>query len=208
LHTRLGHGHQIRRDALEFGRGHADGGRVLGVRDAQVLLVNVHKLEVVLGDPVGLGALKHKVQNIGRVLGLEREDVLVLRGAQNLGERGEVDAERNVAVAAEWRETLSLEHHGHKRDMAVVHCLEGDAAVIAVEVAVLHQVLDRVDDLHEKALEPSIESDVLNLQAKNIAYLLQNARLLQPCFQHGCVCQFQNAAVRPKGCWRRWRCSH
>jgi hypothetical protein len=31
--------------------------------------------------------------------------------------------------------------------MAVVHCLQGDAAVIAVEVAVLHQVLDRIDDL-------------------------------------------------------------
>lgn len=31
--------------------------------------------------------------------------------------------------------------------MAVVHCLKGDAAVIAVEVAVLHEVLDRVDDL-------------------------------------------------------------
>jgi hypothetical protein len=147
LHTRLGHGHQIRRDALELGRGHADSGRVLGVRDAQVLLVNVHKLEVVLGDPVGLGALEHEVQDIGRVLGLEREDVLVLRGAQDLGERGEVDAERNVAVAAERRETLSLEHHRHKRDMAVVHCLQGDAAVIAVEVAVLHQVLDRIDDL-------------------------------------------------------------
>jgi hypothetical protein len=31
--------------------------------------------------------------------------------------------------------------------VAVVHCLKGDAAVIAVEVAVLHEVLDRVDDL-------------------------------------------------------------
>jgi hypothetical protein len=70
--------------------------------------------------------------------------------------------------------------------MAVVHCLQGDAAVIAVEVAVLHQVLDRVDDLQEKALERSTESDVLNLQAENITYLLQDARLLQPCFQHGC----------------------
>ena len=167
-----------------------------------MLLVNVHKLEVVLGDPVGLGALEHKVQDIGRVLGLKREDVLVLRGAQDLGERGEVDAERNVAVAAERRETLSLEHHRHKRDMAVIHCLQGDAAVIAVEVAVLHQVLDRVDDLQEKALEPFIESDVLNMQAANIAYLLQDARLLQPCFQHGCVCQFQNAEVRPRSCRR------
>jgi hypothetical protein len=115
-----------------------------------VLLVNVHKLEVVLGDPVGLGALKHEVEHVGRVLGLEREDVLVLGGTQHLGERGEVDAERDVAVAAERRETLGLEHHRHERDMAVVHCLQGDAAVIAVEVAVLHQVLDRVDNLRTR----------------------------------------------------------
>jgi hypothetical protein len=33
--------------------------------------------------------------------------------------------------------------------MAVVHGLEGDAAVIAVEVAVLHEVLDRIDNLEE-----------------------------------------------------------
>lgn len=41
--------------------------------------------------------------------------------------------------------------------MAVVHGLQGDATVIAVEIAVLHQVLDRVDDLrNEKELDRAV----------------------------------------------------
>lgn len=112
-----------------------------------MLLVNVHELEVVLGDPVGLGALEDEVEDVGRVLGLEGEDILILSRPQHLGEGGEVDAESNVAVAAEGREALGLEHHGHERHMAVVHGLQGDAAVIAVKVAVLHQILDGVDNL-------------------------------------------------------------
>ena len=101
LRTRLRHGYQVRCDALELGRRHADGRGVLGVRDAEVLLVNVHELEVVLRDPVRLGALEDEVEDVGRILGLEGEDVLVLGGAQHLGERREVDAEGNVAVASE-----------------------------------------------------------------------------------------------------------
>lgn len=143
----LAHGHQVGRDALELGARHRDGRSVLGVGDAQVLLVNVHQLEVVLGDAVVFGALKDEVEHVGRVLGLERQDVLVLRGAEDLGQRSQVDAERNVAVAPEGREGLRLEHHGYERDVRVVHGLEGDSRVIAVEVAVLHEVLDGVDDL-------------------------------------------------------------
>jgi len=114
-----------------------------------VLLVDVHKLKIVLGDSVIFRALEDEVQTVGRIFGLEGQDILVLRRAQHLGERGQVDTERNVAVAAEGREALGLEHHRHERNVAVIHGLEGDSAVIAVEVAVLHQVLDRVDNLRD-----------------------------------------------------------
>lgn len=110
-------------------------------------MVDIHELEVVLRDPVVLGALEQQVQAVGRVLGLEREHVVVLRRPEHLGQRREVDAQRDVAVAAEGREGVGTEGHGHEGDVRVVHGLEGDAAVIAVEVAVLHQVLDGVDDL-------------------------------------------------------------
>lgn len=112
-----------------------------------MLLVDIHQLDVVLAHAVGIRALEDQVDNIRRVLRLERQDVLVLGRAQHFRQGGQVDAERDVAVAPEGREGLGLEHHRDERHVRVVHCLQRDAAVIAVEVAVLHQVFDRVDDL-------------------------------------------------------------
>ena len=145
--TRLGHGSQVCADSPKLGGRHGNGGRVLGLGDAEMLLVNVHELEVVLADAVVSAALKDQVEHVGRILGLEGQHVLVLRGAQHLGQRRQVDAESNVTVASVGREALGLEHHGDEGNVRVVHGLEGDARVIAVEVAVLHQVLDRVDRL-------------------------------------------------------------
>lgn len=112
-----------------------------------MLLVNVHELDVVLAQSVALRALEHQVDNIRRILSLECENVVALCAAEDLGERSEVDAERKVAIAAEGREGFGLEHHGDESDVGVVHGLERDTGVIAVEVTVLDEVLDGVDDL-------------------------------------------------------------
>jgi len=112
-----------------------------------MLLIDVHQLDIVLAEPVGLLALKHQVDHVGRILGLEREDVVVLRRAEHLGERAQVDAQRQVAVAAVWREALGFEDHRHERHVRVVHGLKGDAGVVAVEVAVLHELSDGLDYL-------------------------------------------------------------
>lgn len=112
-----------------------------------MLLVNVHELDVVLAQPVALGALEDQVDDIRRVLRLEGEDVFVLCATEDFCEGGEVDAEGKVAVATEGREGFGLEHHGDQGDVGVVHGLERNTGVIAVEVAVLDEVLDGVDDL-------------------------------------------------------------
>lgn len=112
-----------------------------------MLLINVHELDVVLAQSVALCALENQVDNIGRVLGLEGEDIFVLCAAEDLGEGGKVDAECEVAVAAERREGFGLEHHGDEGDVGVVHGLERNTGVIAVEVAVLDKVFDGIDDL-------------------------------------------------------------
>lgn len=115
-----------------------------------MLLVNVHQLDVVLADSVTVGALKDKVDNIGRVLGLEGEDILVLSSAENLLQRYEVDAEGDVTVASEGREGVGLEQHGDKGDVRIVHGLEADTGVVTFKVAVLDKVLDGFDDLLQK----------------------------------------------------------
>jgi hypothetical protein len=112
-----------------------------------VLLVNVHELDVVLADPVRRVVLEDQVDNIRRVLGLEGEDVIGLSCAQNLCERAKVDTEGDVAVASEGCESLGPQQHGDESDMGVVHGLQRDTRVIAVEVAVLDEVLDGIDDL-------------------------------------------------------------
>ena len=120
-----------------------------------MLLVNVHELDVVLANPVALSALEDQVDDVRRILRLKGEDVLVLCATKDFCEGGEVDAESKVAVAAEGREGFGLEHHGDQGDVGVVHGLEGNAGVIAVEVAVLDEVLDGVDDLCRKSVGAS-----------------------------------------------------
>jgi hypothetical protein len=112
-----------------------------------MLLVNIHKLQVILAQPVALAALENQVQNIRSILSLDCQDILILGGTQDFGEGSEVDTECNVAVASVWGEGLGLQHHGDERDVGIVHGLESNAGVIAVEVAVLDEILDGIDDL-------------------------------------------------------------
>lgn len=63
--------------------------------------------------------------------------------------------------------------------MGVVHGLEGDAGVIAVEVAVLDEILDGVDDLEGLSAWMRCER-----RRDPPSYLLQQLCLLETCFQH------------------------
>lgn len=112
-----------------------------------MLLVNIHKLDVILADPVGGVVLEDEVDDIRRILGLDSENIVVLGGAKDFGKGAEVDAEGNIAIAAEGLEGFRAQEHGDKGNMGVVHGLERDARVIAVEIAVLDEVLDCVDNL-------------------------------------------------------------
>lgn len=170
---------QIPANALEFHRRHLNRSSILGVRDGQVLLVNVHELDIVLAQPVGLGALKHQVHRVGRVLRLQSQDVFILGSAQDLGQRAQVDAEGDVAVTAVGGETLCTEEHGDQGNVRVVHGLEGDPGVIAVEVAVLDQVLDGLNDLVRRN-----QCAEMMISGSSFTYPLQKRGLFQSCFQH------------------------
>ena len=112
-----------------------------------MLLIDVHKLNIILAQPIAFATLKDQVDHIRSIFRLQGQNVFVLGASEHLHERGEIDAERDVAVAAERGEGFGFEHHGDESDVRVVHGLEGDAGVIAVEVAVLDEVFDGVDDL-------------------------------------------------------------
>lgn len=148
-----------------------------------MLLVNVHKLDIILAQTIGLSTLEHKVYSIGRVLGLESQDIFILGGTQDLGQGSQVDAKRDVAVAAIRREALGAEQHRNQSNVGVVHGLKGDTGVIAIEVAVLDQVLDRVDNLVTKASMMMLDIKRRErIQRKT--YTLQQTGLLETGFQH------------------------
>lgn len=147
LLTRLGQSHQVSANLLKLGGWQRYCSGILGVWNAQVLLINVHQLDVVFTDPIVQCAFKHEVDDVWRVLGFERQDIFVLRTAEHFGQRCEIDAQGDVAVAAERGEGFGLEHHRHQGHVGIVHGLESDARVIAIEVAILDQVLDRLDHL-------------------------------------------------------------
>lgn len=147
IHTRLRQGHQINTDAPELRRRHANSSRILRIGNTQVLLIDIHELQVILAQPIVLAALKNQVEDIRSIFSLDGQDVFVLGSAQDFGKGGEVETESDVAIAAVGGERLGLEHHGDQGDVGVVHGLEGNAGVIAIEVAILDQVLDRIDDL-------------------------------------------------------------
>lgn len=112
-----------------------------------MLLVNIHELDIILADPSVVVGLKDEIDDVGRVLSLDSEDVIAAGSAKHLCERAQVDTKGNVAVAAEGVEGFGLEHHGDEGDVGVVHGLQRDARVIAVEVTVLNKVLDSIDNL-------------------------------------------------------------
>jgi hypothetical protein len=111
IHTGLRESHEVNADSLEFSRWHANRSRILGIRDPQMLLINIHKLQVILAQSITLAALEDQIKNIRRVLGLDGQDIFILGGAENFCKGGEVDTKSYVAVASVGGETLCLEHH-------------------------------------------------------------------------------------------------
>ena len=112
-----------------------------------MLLIDIHQLDIVFTQPIRVCALEHQIDHIGSILRLEREYILVLCSSKYFRKGSEVDAKSNVSVTAERGEHLGFEHHGDKGHVGVVHGLESDAGVIAVEVTVLDEILDGVDNL-------------------------------------------------------------
>jgi hypothetical protein len=147
IHTRLRQELQITANALKLSRRHVDSGGVVGVWDSQVFLINVHQFDIVFAQPICLCALEHEVNHIRSIFSLESQDVIVLCSAEDLSQGGEVDTEGKVSITAKGGEAFSLEHHRHEGDVGIVHSLEGDAGVIAVEIAVLHEIFDSIDHL-------------------------------------------------------------
>ena len=90
---------------------------------------------------------EHEGDGITAVIGLEGDDIVVTGALEHLGHVVEVHAHGYVAVAAIVLEALGSEKKRHEGDVAGVHGLEREAGGGAVEVGIVHEVLDRLHDL-------------------------------------------------------------
>ena len=78
---------QISTDALELLTRHRDRRRVLRLGNPQMVLIDVHELEVVFGHAIRFGGFEDDVEDIGGVFGFEGQNVFVLRAAEDLVDR-------------------------------------------------------------------------------------------------------------------------
>jgi hypothetical protein len=145
--TRFRNRTQVPANPLELCAGQGDGSAIVGLGDTEVLLVDVHELDIILADTVVLGVFEDQAEHVRRVLRLQRQGIIALRRTQHLLQTAQVDSQRDVPVASELREALRLQMHRHQRDVRVVHRLQRNSRIIAVKVAILDQVLDGIDDL-------------------------------------------------------------
>lgn len=76
--------------------------------------------------------------------------------------------------------------------MTVVHCLKGDAAVVAVEVAILNEIANGFDNLGEMSAGcgnagRAIGNEIIVIITESLpgcSNLLHERGLLKTCFQH------------------------
>mmetsp|Transcript_25393 Transcript_25393/g.51039 ORF Transcript_25393/g.51039 Transcript_25393/m.51039 type:complete len:239 (-) Transcript_25393:158-874(-) len=118
---------EVLADALELIGWHLNAALVVGVGDAKVLGINVHQLELEVRDAVLGLVLKHEGHGVGLVIRLESDDVVVIAALEHLAHVCQVDAQRDVAVAAEMVEAVGTQQQRHERHVAGVHGLQRDA---------------------------------------------------------------------------------
>mmetsp|Transcript_37364 Transcript_37364/g.98845 ORF Transcript_37364/g.98845 Transcript_37364/m.98845 type:complete len:345 (+) Transcript_37364:1-1035(+) len=146
---RVAEDRQVLADALELARRHLDDRLVVRIRNAKVLGVNVHQLELEVRNAVLRLVLEHEGHGVRLVVGLERDDIVIVAALEHLAHGGQVDTERDVAVAAVVVEAIGTQEQRNERHMARVHGLQRDASRRAVEVGLSDEVLHGLGDLLE-----------------------------------------------------------
>eukprot|EP00411_Alexandrium_monilatum_P006397 CAMPEP_0175284152 /NCGR_PEP_ID=MMETSP0093-20121207/52522_1 /TAXON_ID=311494 /ORGANISM="Alexandrium monilatum, Strain CCMP3105" /LENGTH=114 /DNA_ID=CAMNT_0016579421 /DNA_START=337 /DNA_END=681 /DNA_ORIENTATION=+ len=110
-------------------------------RYVQVLRLQLHQFQIKFGESIVLPALKLEVE---RVLTFSEAHLQGVRGAahlQNSGESVHVHPEGHWPVTPELCEGRLPKHHGDQGNMRGVHRLHLQAALIAVKIDILAQLL-------------------------------------------------------------------
>src|SRR5262245_58252072 len=62
------------------------------IGNAHVLAIDIHEFDIIFTHSLLLCGFKHEIQRVGHILGLNRDDIIVLSRAEDFGQRVEVDS--------------------------------------------------------------------------------------------------------------------
>jgi len=109
--------------------------------------VNVHELEIKLGQSLGIWGFKHEGDGVSVVLTLHGDGIIVRSALEDLGEVLELHTHGDVAVAAIVLKTVRAELEGDEGDMGGIHGLQAKSRAVAIKIGVINEVLDGLNDL-------------------------------------------------------------
>lgn len=115
---------QVAADAGELLRRHAHDASVVGLRDPQMFLIEVHQLHLIVRHLLLVLRLEHERDSVGIVLRFDRHCVSVIGALEDFRHVRQVHSHRQVAVAAVFIEAVGAQVQRDEGDMRVVHGLK------------------------------------------------------------------------------------
>eukprot|EP00755_Sulcionema_specki_P004050 Sspe_Gene.4125::Locus_1362_Transcript_1_1_Confidence_1.000_Length_1310::g.4125::m.4125 len=146
--------------------GHLDGGFVLLLGDTQRLGVDLHQLHLEVGHPLLVSVGEVDAEHVTLVLRLQLKAVVVPPALEHLGEVPHVDTQLQVLLAPVRVELVGSELKRHQRHVAAVHGLDLHLRLRAFESALVHNFLQRLDDLLEELRGPDFRLEHLRGEGK------------------------------------------
>ena len=97
-----------------------------------------------------LGVLKHHSQGITIVGRLEDHDIIFAHHFQDFTHIRTVESQSERFITTIVVKGRRRQRHGNERHVRRIHTLHGDFLFGAIEIAVGHEILDRINDILER----------------------------------------------------------
>lgn len=95
-------------------------------------------------------AFKHEGNSVTSIISLDSNDIIITSTLEHLGHVVEIHTHGKVPVTPIMLKPLRSEKQSHKSNVAGIHSLQRETSRRTVEVRIVHQLLDRFQNLLEK----------------------------------------------------------
>ncbi len=96
-----------------------------------------------------LRALEQESQVISGIVGLEGNDIFIVRTFENLAQVCGIESQILCTIASVVVQSVAIEMDRNEGNMRRIHGLNGNSIVAAIHICILDQILDGINDLFE-----------------------------------------------------------